>query len=42
MNCVLARPFLGTELTVGGALAVMLVAPAFWVAFLLVWAALPA
>lgn len=37
----LARPFMGTNLTAGGALATVLVAPAIWVLFALAFVAMP-
>ena len=38
----LGRPFMGTNLTIGGAIVTLIAAPAFWFLFLLVWTALPA
>ena len=38
----MSRPFLGTDLTVAGAVITVAVAPAFWTLLALVWAALPA
>lgn len=42
MKALLARPFMGTDLTFGGAVLTLMAAPAIWFLFLLVWAALPA
>lgn len=42
MKALLARPFMGTDLTLGGAVLTLMAAPAIWLLFLLVWAALPA
>ena len=42
IGAVLRRPFMGTDLTIGGAVVTLMAAPIFWFLFLLVWAALPA
>ena len=42
MKGLLARPFMGTDLTLGGAAVTLMAAPAVWFLFLLLWAALPA
>lgn len=39
---LLDRPFLGTDLTVGGAIISVAAAPVLWFVIMLVWAALPA
>ncbi|MFD0804263.1 hypothetical protein ACFQZU_23505 [Streptomonospora algeriensis] len=42
MRALLAKPFMGTELSVGGAIAIFVTGPAFWLVFAIAWAALPA
>lgn len=41
MIALLARPFMGTNLTAGGAIATVAVAPAFWALFNLAFVAMP-
>lgn len=41
MKALLARPFMGTNLTVGGALATFWIAPAIWGLFALAYVAMP-
>lgn len=42
IGSALRSPFMGTDLTLGGAVLTLMAAPAVWFLFLLVWAALPA
>lgn len=41
MKTLLARPFMGTDLTARGALATVMVAPAVWTLLALAFAAMP-
>ena len=41
MRALLARPFMGTNLTVGGALATFWIAPAIWGLFAVAYMAMP-
>lgn len=38
---LLARPFMGTDLTFGGAVVAFTIAPAIWVLFALAFVAMP-
>ncbi|MEG3176160.1 hypothetical protein U1872_07970 [Sphingomonas sp. RB3P16] len=41
MKALLNRPFMGTDLTIGGAIATVAVAPAAWSIFALAFVAMP-
>lgn len=41
MKALLARPFMGTNLTAGGAVVTVAVAPAMWTLIALAFAAMP-
>ena len=41
MRALLARPFMGTNLTVGGALATFWIAPVIWALIAIAYVAMP-